>query len=703
MSTIINYDDIFNKYETSSTSNINNVLELLKIFQNYLDSIYLTVKEFRNLKFLRDSSYVSVKGTSQINYDFIIGTLKKYMNIIYNYYNKIQLSELSNNIDINYHFVDTMTTAIIILYSYIYFYNISDINEHKNETYFKNNHSTLTFIMQRIIKHCYTILDVPANDELLFKFKDIIYNNEPLCRKFINNQTRDISDFIQKIRKFNHIKPSNERYITIPKYTGICWFISFIVGISYSDKNKNLIIQKSADNRINYKPTEDISILSSKEIFITLIYTIIENITSSKKTYDKINESEMNELNIYLKETPIKFLIKLISEYYYNDDKKDYPLEYSFIKKYIEKNNKEIIDNDIIEKIKIYNSKIINADKNEIANIIKEIIKLNNEYPYTIDDFNKLFDNYSDLYYLYYDEAKITENSSTSKKDDIFSINKYKPLSIDQFEKFDIFGIYKYEYFFLNILYKLLNIDSLYLLKCEDNKLYSYDIYLHKDPDIILINSSSRYFCNLFKKLHVDQNNKSVLFEDITEVLEYTPDIITYNNNKYEIDYILYGSDLYNSWNNTGHAIVALKYDNEDYFYDSRYYINEYTYKNKKLRYPCPLLRKDWNEDFKLSSAKFCIKKCFYTEIDHTSKLYKDAKHLTEDNICYTANNDIICCYVKIKEDEIKKGGEEKLKSTHKKINFVINNKKIHRTIYINNNGIEFIKYNNKFIKIKSN
>ena len=42
------------------------------------------------------------------------------MNIIHNYYAKISHDIIQYNIDINYHFIDTMTTAIIILYSYIY-------------------------------------------------------------------------------------------------------------------------------------------------------------------------------------------------------------------------------------------------------------------------------------------------------------------------------------------------------------------------------------------------------------------------------------------------------------------------------------------------------------------------------------------------------------------------------------------------------
>lgn len=58
--------------------------------------------------------------------------------------------------------------------------------------------------------------------------------------------------------------------------------------------------------------------------------------------------------------------------------------------------------------------------------------------------------------------------------------------------------------------------------------------------------------------------------------------------------------------------------------------------------------------------------------------------HSTEDNICYTSNSDMVCCYVKSKE-EVKKTGGENLTSTKKKISFVIDNKKYERIIYIEN------------------
>jgi hypothetical protein len=81
------YEYFFKQYEDGTSKDITQVVELLKIFQKYLDSIYLEVWEFRN------------KSTRiPINFITVIATLTKYMTIIYNYYNKIDINTISHNI-----------------------------------------------------------------------------------------------------------------------------------------------------------------------------------------------------------------------------------------------------------------------------------------------------------------------------------------------------------------------------------------------------------------------------------------------------------------------------------------------------------------------------------------------------------------------------------------------------------------------------
>ena len=602
LNTVPNYEDLFRLYYNKKDTNINDIVELLKIFEKYLVSIYKPLHWFSDNKKNRES------------YNVIINTLIKYMNIVYNYYDKIPITRISHNIDINYKFIDTMTIAIIILYSYIYQYNISSIEKHKtDEPIIQNKYSTLSYMMYRIIINCYKIYIMPKKEQLLFKFKEIIYNNEPKCYIFVKQQISLVIDFIRKIKKFNEIKPSNERYITIPKYTGICWFISFIVGICYSDKNKKLLLHNKKINEINNKQNENISKLSANEIFTTLIYKIIYQITEKNKTYNNIDKKTIDELNIYLKETPIKFLIKLVNEYFESSNKKEFEEEYSFINDYI--------------------------------------LKKNYKTPYTLNDYNKLGD----------------------------------------------FGMQQYNYFFLNILYKFLNINSLYLLKAK-SKFYTYKSE-NKNPDIIIINKTSNEFTGeRFMESHIINSKiagySNVKYEDITKDIVYTPQSITYNNNNYELDYILYGSDYQNSWKNTGHAIVALNYNNKEYFYDSRYYINEYIYNGHKLRYPCPLLEKEWKKDFSSSNNKFCVKKCFHSEIEERSAFYLDAKELTEENICYTKNTDIVCCYVKVKTKHIIK---EPIIKTDNMVEFIYKTKKYKHDIYINTKNEKYIKFNKEY------
>jgi hypothetical protein len=615
--TIEEYDIFFNEYKIKGESDINDVEKLLNNFQNYLDLILKDNKWFRNIDKL--SKDISTKEVLENT----INNLTKYMNIIHNYYAKIDHDTIKKNIDINFHFVDIMTTAIIILYSYVYHNNIFELKSHHMDTFKNYYQSIFLFFMKKIINHCYSI-NININDEeLLFKFKDIIYNKEPKCFRFVKTQMKLIIDFINKISIFHKIAPLNTRYVTIPKYTGICWFVSFIVGITYSDKNKELLLKKSTMNNVNCKKNTDISQLSANEIFTTLIYRIIREITKDTKTYDMIEEAEMNELNIYLKETPIQCLIKLINEYLDTKDKTTLPREYSFIKEHIEKH----------------------------------------------------------------------EN--------------FKRYELNEYEQLGDVGIGGSNYFFLNLLYRFLNINSLYLIQAAE-KTFTYD-ESNNDPDVILINTKTNLFNGESLMIEHQTNSKKIVYEDITSNIIYDKpnNCIKYNNNTYKLDYILYNSDIYNSWNNTGHAIVALTYDNNEYFYDSRYYIREYTYNGKTLRYSCPLLRKNWKDDYYTQNGNFCVKKCYHTEIKPLSSLYLKTKNLSEENICYKSNTDIICCYVKVSEtSEVTEtsGGNINYKITNNKIEFQYKNKKYIRNIYINSKK-KYVKFNNEYIllsKIKS-
>ena len=83
-------------------------------------------------------------------------------------------------------------------------------------------------------------------------------------------------------------------YITLPQYEGICWFISMLCGITYSDMSKNLLIKK--------RPRR---ISASSNTFKKFAYDIIDNITRDFKKYNISSIDSDCELLIALKFTPL--------------------------------------------------------------------------------------------------------------------------------------------------------------------------------------------------------------------------------------------------------------------------------------------------------------------------------------------------------------------------------------------------------------
>ena len=110
--------NIIEKYTNREQTDINDIPILLIELEKYLNLILHDNSWFRQKRQQKEQHKEQILET--------INTLTKYMNIIHDYYNKISYETISDNIDINYYFVDTMTNAIIILYTYIYHYNIFD-------------------------------------------------------------------------------------------------------------------------------------------------------------------------------------------------------------------------------------------------------------------------------------------------------------------------------------------------------------------------------------------------------------------------------------------------------------------------------------------------------------------------------------------------------------------------------------------------
>jgi len=110
---------------------------------------------------------------------------------------------------------------------------------------------------------------------------------------------------------------TRDTYITIPQYESICWFISILTGMTYSDKSKKLLIQKQEENKERIldlsKITTSKTRRSSKTLFVSFVYYIINNITKGFKKYGKLRDD--CEIFKYLKEIPIYFINYLVEEY----------------------------------------------------------------------------------------------------------------------------------------------------------------------------------------------------------------------------------------------------------------------------------------------------------------------------------------------------------------------------------------------------
>jgi len=259
----------------------------------------------------------------------------------------------------------------------------------------------------------------------------------------------------------------------------------------------------------------------------------------------------------------------------------------------------------------------------------------------------------------------------------------------------DNYGIDIRQQNFYKIFYKILDIKIYFLIK-DSNFYYNFnddDDVNDNSPDIFLIS----YMNN------IDKIFKTSLTRFGKEIKIINNDTLTFNSINYKLDYIIFinaydtPKNIYKK-NNNGHAVSAITHKNNEYLYDSRYPIFSDYFMRHNIS--CPLIKQTWKKKI-MNNYTFCLKKCFYTEINIDDKISKIIKN-SSDDMCYKYTNNYTCCYVK--ENSVMSGGtNEKLKSTNTKINIVINNKKIQRTVYINKNGIKVIKYNNNIVKIYNN
>lgn len=637
---IIYYLDISESYKSI---NINLLMELVKLINNYLFYIYqyyTIIKDYSNFcRIIQPSSSISLhkKPKSLIDIDIPDITL---------FYTKIHENkrEYIHNID-NY---NSYIQYIIFRFNYsLYKFDIRSTNPKillSLNTY-KSNKLAISKLPDNGYELPSNLLDIIGNEQTLI--------NYILIFKYKINQLNDLS-----------IKYGS-KYISIPQYNNICWFISMITGISYSDRNRELIKRNRNDDNI----------------FQKLIFYIIDNITDSKREYTYTEDNKIDKsickLLKYLKEEPVKTLNNILTHYYINNPNVKEELKKYLINSLLTIQKKIIIDSGEDENT-VY--AIITLDDIRIAcgyNIFDPIIQL---------IFNNLFIKNDTLeIYVHY-----TNDDLTGIVEDI--LTQYESRIYDNTIEYYNYSNYIYHNYILKILYDFLKIKNLYIRNIDGEyyKLKDDIETFHENPEIIII---QKYIMDESIDTHRDKYELLTISNtDLTNKSN-----VIFNGNKYELDYMLHSSDSRFKCESCGHCISAIHYDNEQYIHDSKNNIDTLKCSSGSISnnysIPCSLVKYNWVDKL-FTNLCYNVNSCGF--LNTSTESHVSQKLSFNEKLCYNYDSDYMLVYVKIDEG-IAGGNNNKYVSIHKKINFIYKNKKYTRNIYIKNNK-KYILFNKKYI-----
>lgn len=654
---------------------------ILTLFSNILLELYEYLLNNKLNILTNTHIFKKCKGKTITDIDSIIANffdLNLIEKILHLYKEKIPSNIRYQNIALNNYFYNLLVKSIIYYYEYYYYINIiirqyathktigSIIVSHYNSIFtdepidisqitesikkpnlicrfFKIKSTNFKYCIEKYLLYSYilynfhefiikgTEFEIDMVDE--YEISEYIGSIDIDYSKTNDNTQNKIIRFINNIKEIFINSINNKSYITIPQYEGICWFISFITCITFSDESYKLLDNKT----YKYKPKLDFTLKNKNyynddpsETLKTLIYYIRNNVYN--KSYYDLGNNECKILLI-LKHLPFRFLIQLYNNYYES----------------------------------------IHANKDEIESksITNDVMKYSTLYSDNLNFLNTI--------YLKNNNEKIEANND--KLTSMFGINS------------EDFIIYKE-------IYKLLDINALYLYKKNANNLYikslNIDSELHNIPDVILIQILS------YTKPNPLDQYISIIYglSDNIGDLE-----ITYKETIYVLDYIIFITNSDHSNKNIGHVISCIKYNKIEYYYDQRYVLStkicyDDISTDKHVNLSCPLIEQKWTD--KLEQEKhFCLNRCHLREINPLDDIHLITKDNTTEELCYSFNSNYILGYVKKHGISTTKttGG---YKSINKKIKLLINNNYIERTIYINNDGLKYIRINNKYILLKN-
>jgi hypothetical protein len=534
--------------------------------------------------------------------------------------------------------------------------------------------------------HIY-ILSPPASFKLLIITHDANYI------------ISDIKNYIRAFRRyiFNKIFkiPIDNKYIAFLQYQGICWFISMITAFSYSDMNRDLITTKlQVIPRNNYND------------FIIFIEYIINNITARGLTYDSDTQENINQYMIYMRDNPI-----LVLKY--------------IVIKYGKENlctNPDQFKNDI----KIFIDKLIAL---HIYYINNNIIISNLKHNDIKDSFGYI------IFYNLFKGAQLEFRSISPTLNSIDITNYIFTTYINgQLDNIDLnyFGLYDNQYYILKYLYFLLNITTVYTkIVSHPNRTKTFHKLLNDtievSPDVIILHTS---------KLSEDAIYDSTPIPGMR--LNNLNDILTYNKQRYKLDYLLQASDPSVSCNACGHCISAITYHGRNYIHDSKNVVDIIKHNGEDIMKPCSLIFRDWKSDI-FKDKCYSIENCGYNSIER-ARVARAVQNTASIRLCYDFNQNYTLVYVKIPDiapraaivtrsaalrssvvlspsvqmsshdpmqmqaaagistydPMLPGGGSNKYISLQKKIEFIYKNRKYSRTIYKKNNK-KYILFNKEY------
>jgi hypothetical protein len=486
-------------------------------------------------------------------------------------------------------------------------------------------------------------------------------------------------------------KTPKQHYITLPQYQGICWFISMITSISYSDGSKNLLIEKK------FQATDD---------FSNYIYYIIDNITRQHKIYNKDNYLTDCELFKKLKTEPILLLKKIILILFKS-------ISPEIILKYLSKIVMQYCDKtitNILDSIKTnIDSGMISSNINHgldsvIYTVVVDILSNSEEIEMlnfrlsSIDTSKRQKisqisrnitskDNYNDICLLlieYIYNSKLIPILNSNNEDNIFMRTNL-----------NIIGLASTNNNIISYFYELLGVSNKFFHKYENDDEETVIIdknseTIIEDPEIIII-----YKDNKDNKVDNDDKEYINLFgTDFDETIDDDLNNIKYKEKDYKLDYIIHASNNKFTCINCAHCICGIHYENEEYYYDSSYDINKLTCQGETVYLPCPLLKSTWSDKI---NQDYCYKLEQCAHIEWKEKNFNPIeKNSSTNNICYSKSTNIMLVYIKVKE--ISGGKQEKILLIH-------NNIKYNKTIYLKENK-KYILFKNKYLllsKLKYN